>query len=54
MKTSDLIREKEMIDAKVNEAMAAIHAGADSFPGLTRLLWKQRELNELLPGDSNA
>jgi hypothetical protein len=47
-------REKQVIDSKVNEAMAAIRAGADSFPGLTHLLWRQRELAELISGDSNA
>jgi hypothetical protein len=48
MQTQDLIRQKEMIDARLSEAMAAIRAGADSFPGLTRLIRTQRQLNELL------
>jgi hypothetical protein len=54
MKIQDILRERESVDRKVNEAMAAIRSGADSVPGLTRLLWKQRELNELLPGNNNA
>jgi hypothetical protein len=49
-----LLREKEVIDERLNEAMGAIRAGANSSPGLTRLARRQSELAQLLARESNA
>ena len=50
----DLQREKEMIESRLEEAMAKIHAGADSVPGLHRLEMRRLELVWMISRESHA